>query len=92
MRNYQEDFKKVRLSRPHCILGKNFQNKSDEFIKHVEKLLKRYKIIKIKALKSIATKSNIKEFATKISEATESYLLDLRGKTFIISKYNIKKN
>ncbi len=86
---YTEDFKKVLLTEPHAILGKN--GISDDFITHITKLLKRYKIIKIKALKSIASKSNIKVIANQISEATQSFLLDVRGKTFIISKEKINK-
>ncbi len=85
----QEEFRKVLLSSPHAICGK--QGLTDEFLTHVQKLLKRYKIIKIKALKSIAIKSNVKEIAHNISKNTESYLLDVRGFTFIISKYPIEK-
>ncbi|MFW9973037.1 MAG: YhbY family RNA-binding protein [Candidatus Odinarchaeota archaeon] len=85
----QKDFKKALLSQPHCILGKH--GISDEFIKHVAKLLKKYKMIKVKALKSVATKSNIEELARKISKLTNSYLIDVRGKIFILSLYGIKK-
>ena len=87
--NYQQEFKNVLLSQPHCILGKN--GLSTEFITHVLQLLKRYKIIKIKALRSIATRANINELAKNISNLTNSYLLDVRGKIIILSKYNIEK-
>ncbi|UCC21020.1 MAG: YhbY family RNA-binding protein [Promethearchaeota archaeon] len=87
--SYQKEFKKALLSQPHCILGKH--GLSNEFISHVTKLLKRYKIIKIKALKSVATKSNIKEMAHKISKLTNSYLLDIRGRIFILSLFDIRK-
>ncbi|MFX1380712.1 MAG: YhbY family RNA-binding protein [Promethearchaeota archaeon] len=87
--SYQKEFKKALLSQPHCILGKH--GVSEEFISHVVKLLKRYKVIKVKALKSIATKSNIEELAQKISKLTNSYLIDIRGKIFILSQYDIKK-
>ncbi|MFX1310287.1 MAG: YhbY family RNA-binding protein [Promethearchaeota archaeon] len=87
--SYQKEFKKALLLQPHCILGKH--GISDEFIGHVAKLLKRYKIIKVKALKSVATKLNIKELAQKISKLTNSYLLDIRGKIFILSLYDIRK-
>jgi RNA-binding protein YhbY len=86
---YDENFKKVLLGEPHAILGKN--GITEEFIAHILKLLKRFKIIKIKALKTVATKSNIKELAYKLCTSTDSYLLDIRGKTFIISKYQINK-
>ncbi|MFX1420075.1 MAG: YhbY family RNA-binding protein [Promethearchaeota archaeon] len=88
--SYQKEFKKALLSQPHCILGKH--GISNEFINHVTKLLKRYKIIKVKALKSFATKSNIKEIAQQISKLTNSYLLDIRGKIFILSMYDIRKS
>ncbi len=86
---YTEDFKKVQLNEPHVILGK--KGITQEFINHTVKLLKRYKIIKIKALKSIANKSNIRELASQIAEETESNLLDVRGFTFVVSKYSINK-
>ena len=81
--DYQKEFKKALLSKPHCTLGK--QGITEEFIQHVVKLLKRYKVIKIKALKTIASKSNIKSIASEISKLTNSYLLDVRGKIFILS-------
>ena len=86
---YTEDFKKVLLNEPHEILGK--KGITQEFVNHTIKLLKRYKIIKIKALKSIANKSNIKEIASQIAELTESNLLDVRGFTIIVSKYSFNK-
>ncbi len=87
--DYQKEFKKVVLSQPHCILGK--KGITNDFINHVTKLLKRYKIIKIKALKSVATKSNIKELANQISHLTQSFLVDIRGKIFILSLQKINK-
>jgi len=87
--SHQNEFKKVLLSSPHVILGK--KGLTDEFLAHVQRLLKRYKIIKIKILKSVATKSNIKNIADQISQATNSHVLDVRGKTIIVSKHQIKK-
>ncbi|MFW9946795.1 MAG: YhbY family RNA-binding protein [Candidatus Odinarchaeota archaeon] len=87
--DYREEFKRVLLSRPHCILGKS--GITDDFITHVVSLLKRYKIIKIKALRSIATKSNIATLSEKISKLTNASVLDLRGKQIILSKFPINK-
>ena len=87
--DYQEQYKRVLLSRAHCNLGKKGIN--EEFLNHVLKLLKRYKIIKIKALKSAANKSNIKEIGNQLAQATESYLIDIRGRMIILSKYPLKK-
>jgi RNA-binding protein YhbY len=82
--DYQEQYKKALLSAPHCILGKKGITK--EFIEHVASLLKRYKIIKVKALKTIGTKQNIKVLANNISESTNSKILDIRGRMIILEK------
>ena len=87
--DYREEFKKVLLSRAHCNLGKD--GITAEFIAYVTKLLKKYKIIKIKALKSIAIKSDIDTLANDISKLTNSYILDVRGKQIVLSKYPISK-
>ena len=87
--SYQNEFKKVLLSSPHATLGK--KGLTDEFLTHVQRLLKRYKIIKIEILKSVATKSNITSFAEKISQATNSHVLDVRGKMIVISVYELEK-
>ena len=86
--DYKEEFKKTQLSQPHCILGKN--GISTEFIRHVTRLLKRYRIVKIKALKTVASKSNIKAIASEISKLTDSHLIDVRGRIFILSLKQIK--
>ena len=93
MSYYTENyFKKVLLGEPHCIVGKKCTSGiTDEFINHVVSLLKRYRVIKVKALKSVANKSNIKDIAAQVSERSHSYLVDLRGRTFILSKKPIKK-
>ncbi|MFW9899551.1 MAG: YhbY family RNA-binding protein, partial [Candidatus Thorarchaeota archaeon] len=49
---YTKEFKKILLSDPNAILGK--KGITDEFINHINNLLNRYKIIKIKALKTVA--------------------------------------
>ena len=87
--DYQKEFKKALLSPPHCILGKS--GITNEFISHVAKFLKRYRVIKIKALKTAVSKSNIKDIANKISQLTNSNLLDIRGRIFILSLKSIKK-
>ena len=86
---YYKEFQKVLLSKPHCTLGKN--GITDEFIKHIITLLQKYKIVKIKALKSVANKNNIREIAKQVVNMTDSHLLDVRGKAFIISKTPIKR-
>ncbi|MHA1106523.1 MAG: YhbY family RNA-binding protein [Promethearchaeota archaeon] len=85
--DYQDKFKQVLLASPHCNLGK--KGITDEFLSHVGKLLKRYKIIKIRALKTVANKSTIRQIAKEISELTGSRVLDVRGKKIILGKYKI---
>ena len=87
--DYKEEFKKTLISPPHCILGK--KRISNKFIEHVILLLKRYKIIKVKALKTVANKSNIKEIAIEVSRETNSYLIDVRGRIFILSLKKFEK-
>lgn len=87
--DYQKEFKKTLLSKPHCILGKN--GISNNFIDHVLLLLKRYKIIKVKALKTGIDKTNIKELATEVSRLTNSHLVDVRGRIFILSLKKFEK-
>lgn len=86
--DYQEKLKKTLLSQPHCILGK--KGITEEFINNVAKLLKKDKIIKIKALKSVANRLNIKEIADHISTLTNSNILDIRGRMIIISTFKIR--
>jgi len=86
---YQKDFKKALLSKPHVILGKS--GITEEFVAHALKLLKKHKIIKIKTLKSATQSLDIDELANQLCIATDSHLLDVRGRIFIISMYPIKK-
>lgn len=83
----QEYFKKVLLSSPHAILGRKGIN--EEYIAHLKKLLKRYKMIKVKALKSAMKYISIKDIGKMLSERTESYLIDVRGRTLVLSKEQI---
>jgi RNA-binding protein YhbY len=82
--DYQDEYKRALLSPPHCNLGK--KGVTEEFVSHVAKLLKKYKIIKIKVLKSATIQSNLRELSEQIVKATNSHLLEIRGKTILISK------
>ena len=86
--DYQDEYKRALLSPPHCNLGK--KGISEEFVTHVSKLLKKYKIVKIKVLKSAITKSNVKDLAEQISKETNSHLIEIRGRTVIITKLKSK--
>jgi len=85
--NLSEKFKQVLTSsNTDCIIGKQGIEGNPGFLDHVKNLLKKHKIIKIKVLKSALTNNSLKELAEKLSERTNSYILDVRGKKFILSK------
>ena len=86
---YSEEYKRVLLGKPHCILGK--EGIKEDFIEYVKKILKAHKIIKIKALKSITVKYPIKLLAMEISQATDTNILDIRGRKIILSKIKGEK-
>ncbi|MBN1216021.1 MAG: YhbY family RNA-binding protein [Candidatus Lokiarchaeota archaeon] len=90
MMDLKQKFKEVMLGPPHCILGKKGIMMNEGFISHIEDLLKKNKIIKIKLLKTSIYNMTLKEIADKIAKDTNSYLLDIRGRTLIISKTNIE--
>ncbi len=90
--DYTQKFKEVLLANPQIILGKKGVN--ENFTSHVSRLLKHHKIIKIKMLKTALHGEKREKIAHEIAEKTDSYMLDLRGRTFILSKvpldvYNI---
>jgi RNA-binding protein YhbY len=87
--DYKKMFQDVLLDKPHCILGKKGINHNEGFIKHVQDLLKKHKIIKIKLLKTALHGESVEQIAQTIADSTDSYLLDLRGRTVIISKYPV---
>lgn len=64
---------------------------SDGIVNYISKMLKKEKILKIHAHKSALVDKEIKDLAKLVKKKTNSYLLDVRGHTFIISKYDIKK-
>jgi RNA-binding protein YhbY len=72
-------------------IGKAVVN-SEGIINHISNMLKKEKILKIHALKSALVNTNIRELAEMVKNKTNSYLFDIRGHTFIISKYDIKKD
>ncbi|MBD3212293.1 MAG: RNA-binding protein [Candidatus Lokiarchaeota archaeon] len=85
----KEKFKDVLLNKPHIILGKKGIEENEGFVQHVKTLLKSHKIVKIKILKTALHSMNISELADTIAHKTDSYLLDLRGRTIILSKTHI---
>ncbi|MBD3195275.1 MAG: RNA-binding protein [Candidatus Lokiarchaeota archaeon] len=84
--DYQQQFKKVLLEQPHLILGKKGIKENKGFIEHASKLLKKHKVIKIKILKTALHSLSLKEMARELAKSTDSHLVDLRGRTIILSK------
>ena len=58
---------------------------TEDFIRHVKKLLKRYKMIKVKALRTAVREEDLEDLVKQLSEATNAHVLDLRGRTFVLS-------
>ena len=67
---------------PVVRLGKS--GVSDAFVKEVEKLLKKRKLIKIKMLKSGLGGSDSKEIAKELAEKTGSVLVELVGMVIVL--------
>lgn len=83
---FEKKKKEVLLSQPSVILGKKGITK--DFIDHLKKIIKREKIVKVKALKSAVAGNDINSIAKEIARKTNTNLIDVRGKTFMISKYS----
>jgi len=88
--NLRNKYFDVLHSKALVNIGKTGIN-SEGLINHISKMLKKEKILKIHALKSVLVLIDIKDLAELVKIKTNSFLLDLRGHTFIISKYDIKK-
>ena len=69
------------------LIGKNGLGPSQ--MQHLESLIKRKKIIKIKVMKEIAHEQGIDGFIKAILNSIKVYVLDARGFTFILSKRKI---
>ncbi|TXT54270.1 MAG: CRS1 / YhbY (CRM) domain protein [Promethearchaeota archaeon] len=78
--------KEVLLNPPSVILGK--KGITHDFLDHLRKILKREKMVKVKALKSAVVGTKIDALAQEIAQRTNTSLIDLRGRTFILSKYS----
>ncbi len=88
--NLRDKFFNVLHNRALINIGKTRVN-SEGVINHISNKLKKEKILKIHVLKSALVETDIKDLAEFVKNKTNSYILDIRGHTFIISKYDIKK-
>jgi RNA-binding protein YhbY len=83
--NLREKYKEVLASSDtDCLIGK--QGINEGLILHVKSLLKKHKIIKIKILKSALGNETLQEIIKQLSKRTDSHVLDIRGKKFILSR------
>ena len=82
--NMKELYEQVRESNPLVFIGKEKLNES--VINHVNEMLKKKKIIKLKFQKSVKDKDEMYEIIMELSLKTKSFCLDHRGRAFILSK------
>lgn len=82
--NLRDKFLEVLHNKPQINIGK--KGIDSGVLDHILKTLKKDKIIKIHALKSALVDNSIKALAEYVKTSTNSFLLDVRGHTFVISK------
>ncbi len=80
----KELFEQVREGNPLVFIGKEKLN--ENVINHVNEMLKKKKIIKLKFQKSVQDKREMYEIIMELSIKTKSFCLDHRGHVFILSK------
>ncbi len=76
--------RKLSGEKPTILIGKN--GVSQELLEEIEKQLEKKEMVKVKILKSALGEKETKEIAFKITEQTESSLVEVRGHTFILYK------
>lgn len=77
----------IRQEPPKIRIGK--KGITEGIIQEIRIILKRDKIVKIKCLQSIPTEST-KAIAKNVSELTNSKVIEIRGKTFILAIHHIE--
>ena len=82
-----ERFMEIKNGRAQINIGKN--GITPTFLEHLQKILKKEKIVKIKILKEISMEQGNELLINKIIEDLNVYVLESRGNTFIISKKKI---
>jgi len=84
-----ERYMEIKNGRAQINIGKN--GITPTFLEHLQTILKKEKIVKIKILKEISTEQGKEPLINKIIEELNVYVLDSRGNTFIISKKKISE-
>ncbi len=83
----KETINRIRQEPPKIRIGK--KGITEGIIQEIRIILKKDKIVKIKCLQSIPTKST-KAIAKNVSELTNSKIIEIRGKTFILGIFHTK--
>ena len=78
----KEIINRIRQEPPKIRIGK--KGITEGIIQEVKIILKKDKIVKVKCLQSIPTEST-KAIAKNVSELTNSKIIEIRGKTFILA-------
>lgn len=84
-----ERFMEIKNGRAQINIGKH--GITPTFLEHLQTILKKEKIVKIKILKEISNEQGNEILINKIIEELNVYVLDSRGNTFIISKKKISE-
>ncbi len=82
-----ERYMEIKNGRAQINIGKH--GITPTFLEHLQIILKKEKIVKIKILKEISTVQGNEPLINKIIEELNVYVLDSRGNIFIISKRKI---
>lgn len=76
--------RQLSIEKPTIWVGKS--GVSQELLREVDKQLDKNEMVKIKILKSALENDKTKQIASKIAEQTQSSLVEMRGKTFMLYK------
>ncbi|MCG3224741.1 MAG: YhbY family RNA-binding protein [Candidatus Heimdallarchaeota archaeon] len=79
----KDSIDKIRHEPPKIRIGKN--GITEGIVQEVNMLLRRDQIVKIKCLKAVPN-SATKAIAENIAKLTKSTIVDVRGKTFILTR------
>jgi putative YhbY family RNA-binding protein len=74
--------------KPTVCVGKSAA--SQEILKEIEKQLKKGEMVKVRILKSALANDEAKQIASRIAEQTETSLVEVRGHTFMLYKFDKK--
>ena len=80
----------LSLEKPTIRIGKD--GASLQVVNEISRQLEKKKIVKVQILKSALKDESAKDIAVKTAQKTESFLIDVRGHTFILHKPRKKRS